>query len=260
MDHPSASSLHNGDDYLSSLPTECLHLILLQLEDQMFTLRNMLLVSKQFFRLVVPILYKSPFTLIDATKEANLPKTPRVAHLLGTLLGSVAHQRFFMDALPPLGQAFTRFRLSNRDILALTLSNNNNNNNYNKNNNNNNAYTIDPDVQYAIDALDTMGAVQLTTDYLQFYTYQSRITISYAFPTLFPSLNCHRASSFLVDNDTVVTGTSTLFTISCRGPRLLGDSGTIVIDLVKNQTMFLLRSPPSIWEEEEASLVDHMYG
>lgn len=161
----------------------------------MFALRNMLLVSKQFFRIVAPILYESPFTLIDATKEENLPKTPRVARLLGTLLGSIAHQRFVLDALPPLGRAFTRFRLSNRDILALTSPT------LSRANSNNDAYNLDPDVQYAIDALDTMGAVQLTTDYLQFYTRPCHITIPDAFPTLFPSLDCHSVDEWLHSED-----------------------------------------------------------
>lgn len=210
MDHPSASSHPDGDDYLSSLPTECLHLILQYLEgdNRMFLLRNLVLVSKQFFRLVAPILYESPLELISSTQEEPHQSTPRLACLLGTLLGSIAHKRFVMDALPPLSQSFARFRLSNRDILALGLStlfsNNNNNNsvsNSNSINNNNDTRDLDPDVQYAVDALDTMGAIQLTIDYLQFYINHRHLTIPDAFPTVFPSLDCHSVDEWLNSED-----------------------------------------------------------
>ncbi|KAG0087435.1 hypothetical protein BGZ93_002948 [Podila epicladia] len=169
----------------------------------MFLLRNVLLVSKQFFHLVAPILYESPFELINSTIEEPHQLTLRLARLLGTLLGSVAHKRFVMDALPPLGQSFTRFRLSNRDILSLTSStlfNNNDNNISNSNNiiiNNSNTCDLDPDVQYAVDALDSMGAIPLTIDYLRFYIYHRHLTISDAFPTLFPSLDCHSVDEWL---------------------------------------------------------------
>ncbi|KAG0361024.1 hypothetical protein BG005_009366 [Podila minutissima] len=165
----------------------------------MFLLRNVLLVSKHFFRLVAPILYESPFALINSTKEEPHQLTPRLARLLGTLLGSVAHKRFVMDALPPLGQSFTRFRLSNRDILALTSSTLFNNNN--NRNNDNNSCNLDPDVQYTVDALDSMGAIPLTVDYLRFYIYHRHLTIPDAFPTVFPSLDCHSMDEWLNSED-----------------------------------------------------------
>ncbi|KAG0014397.1 hypothetical protein BGZ81_000478 [Podila clonocystis] len=196
MDHHSTSTHHHGDDYLSSLPTECLHLILLYLEggNRMFLLHSVLLVSKQFFRLVAPILYESPFALINST-DSHQP-TPRLARLLGTFLGSIAHKRFVMDALPPLGQSFTRFRLSNRDILALTSPTL-----YYNSDNNNITCNLDPDMQYAVDALDTMGAIQLTIDYLQLYTNHHHITIPTAFPTLFPSLDCYTVEQWRNSED-----------------------------------------------------------
>ncbi|KAG0340209.1 hypothetical protein BG004_006500 [Podila humilis] len=177
-------SSHVNGDYLTHLPVECQHIIIRHFEKDVCGLHSLLLLNKEFFRLVVPILYESPFTLFP-----RYFASVRVASLLATFLGSIAHHRWVMDALPPLGHDFKRYRLSSRHILEHDPTQGDD------------LGQLRPDVQYMVDALDEMGTVQLTTDYLRFYTKHAHNYIATSFLTLFPSLECNTMDQWISSDD-----------------------------------------------------------
>ncbi|KAF9961538.1 hypothetical protein BGZ70_008262 [Mortierella alpina] len=62
-----------GQASLESLPLECIQRILENLSDDCHALYGLLLMNKSWFQMVLPVLYKSPMALIDATWPKLLP-------------------------------------------------------------------------------------------------------------------------------------------------------------------------------------------
>ncbi|KAF9360787.1 hypothetical protein BGX26_007738 [Mortierella sp. AD094] len=68
------SSLNNHVTPMGSLPPECLEMIIAFLRYDLASLYRLLFVSRQFFQLTVPVLYRSPFRL-----AAGIPDPPPVS-------------------------------------------------------------------------------------------------------------------------------------------------------------------------------------
>ncbi|KAG0005545.1 hypothetical protein BGZ79_004053 [Entomortierella chlamydospora] len=68
------SSLNNNVTSMELLPPECLEMIIALLRYDLASLYRLLFVSRQFFQLTVPVLYKSPFRL-----AAGIPDPPPVS-------------------------------------------------------------------------------------------------------------------------------------------------------------------------------------
>ncbi|KAG9065715.1 hypothetical protein KI688_002004 [Linnemannia hyalina] len=68
----------------SKLPAECLVMIFSHLDQDRSTLHALLRVNHQFFQLTIPILYRSPFRLLESRAEAWSwsERTQRQVHLL----------------------------------------------------------------------------------------------------------------------------------------------------------------------------------
>ncbi|KAG0304201.1 hypothetical protein BGZ98_005815 [Dissophora globulifera] len=76
---------------LGRLPPECTHLVLQYLWDDIAALHRLLLCSREFFALVVPILYRDPFRLIDDHRTwTRASKSRRTAYLMRILSACAA--------------------------------------------------------------------------------------------------------------------------------------------------------------------------
>jgi len=60
---------------INDLPPECLRIILLQLEDDSWSLAQLLRVNRQFLQLAVPILYSDPFDHCSFSSRPKLSET-----------------------------------------------------------------------------------------------------------------------------------------------------------------------------------------
>lgn len=81
---PSYSSYTLQQRIRSTLPAECLVMIFNYLDQDRSTLHALLRVNRQFFQLTIPILYRSPFRLLESRAEAWSwsERTQRQVHLL----------------------------------------------------------------------------------------------------------------------------------------------------------------------------------
>ncbi|KAI1314763.1 hypothetical protein EDD11_001732 [Mortierella claussenii] len=71
---------------LRQLPPECMELIVRYLWDDLLTLHQLLLCSREFFSMVVPILYRDPFRLVDNQRIwTRGSKAQRTAYLMRIL-------------------------------------------------------------------------------------------------------------------------------------------------------------------------------
>ncbi|KAF9131907.1 hypothetical protein BGW39_001143 [Mortierella sp. 14UC] len=189
---------------LSSLPTECLQLILAYHRNDLLLLHSLLLVSRTFFQLTIPLLYQSPFALIKTSNCDRFPyeKSKRQVKLLWLLLCSVNHLAWVRQELPPFSDEFPVLwnpALSEEDIEALRLGGRSRS-----------TSSASKDVQNATRNKTTtkvnktdVSARFLTVDYLSFYTHHNHSTISDSLPTLFPSLICYHMDQWSSSTDMI---------------------------------------------------------
>jgi len=157
---------------LTDLPTECLQLVASHFEGDLSGLHSLLRTNRLFFRLAVPLLYRSPFQLVRDYDGDKLPwdKYKRQVKLLWVLLCSVIHHPWVIEELPPFSADFPTLCAPGH---GSTTQN----------------------------ATGGTRRKELTTDYLQFYTHQDHASISDAFPSLFPSLVCYQMEQWTSSND-----------------------------------------------------------
>ncbi|KAG0373431.1 hypothetical protein BGX24_011703 [Mortierella sp. AD032] len=185
---------------LSSLPTECLQLILAYHRFDLTLLHALLLVSRTFFQLAVPLLYQSPFALIKASSCDRFPyeKSMRQVKLLWLLLCSVNHLPWVRQELPPFSEELLVLwnpNLSQEDLERLGFGGSQS--------------SSSKDVQVA-SRKTTHGSNSniktarfLTVDYLSFYTHHNHSTISDSLPSLFPSLICYHMDQWSSSTDMI---------------------------------------------------------
>ncbi|CAO3571451.1 unnamed protein product [Mortierella alpina] len=182
---------------LPSLPVECLQLILAHHDGDLTTLHSLLLVSRTFFQLAVPLLYRSPFRLVRSYEHDKLPwdKFKRQVKLLWLLLCSVIHHPWVRDELPPFSAEFPVLLNPTRDRPC---------------NDEEDRHDLQESLEAAPRGRPTgrlVGATapgrDLTINYLQYYTHHDHTTLSDAFPTLFPSLICYHMDQWSTSEDMI---------------------------------------------------------
>ncbi|GJJ75992.1 hypothetical protein EMPS_08350 [Entomortierella parvispora] len=157
---------------LTDLPTECLQLVVSHFEGDLSGLHSLLRVNRLFFRLAVPLLYRSPFQMVREYDGDKLPwdKYKRQVKLLWVLLCSVIHHPWVTEELPPFSTDFPTLYAPGYGAQTKT-------------------------------AAGGSKRKELTTDYLQFYIHQDHASISDAFPSLFPSLICYQMEQWTSSSD-----------------------------------------------------------
>ncbi|KAF9415024.1 hypothetical protein BGZ94_000209 [Podila epigama] len=119
------STTHSPATSVSRIPPECLEFILEHVSNDMSTLHRLLLVSRQFFHLTVPILYRSPFRLAAIAVESSFlpcPTVPRGTILSREAASSLAFGRSRNDGTELSRRIKLLVRLLLQNIQTSTLS------------------------------------------------------------------------------------------------------------------------------------------
>ncbi|KAF9094941.1 hypothetical protein BGX29_009241 [Mortierella sp. GBA35] len=182
---------------LSSLPTECLQLILAYHRTDLTLLHALLLVNRTFFQLVVPLLYQSPFLLIKGFTGDPLPteKFRRQVNLLWLLLSSVHHLGWVRQELPPFADEYPVLwnpALSEAEVESVL--------GIRRSGSDSTETTAPGGVRQGTKKTPVRF---LTVDYLSFYTHHNHSSISDALPTLFPSLICYHMDQWSSSKDMI---------------------------------------------------------